>query len=53
MVVDRFCRIVGQIGFLCAVGAIMTLVSIAALNAASMSGGPLCGMDGCVTLAAR
>ncbi len=51
MPTDRIWSIVAQVSFLCAVGLVMTLMSVAAIDAASMGAGPMCGLDGCVEIA--
>jgi len=53
MFFERFCSALGHLAFLAAVGVVMTTMTVAALNAASVSVGPSCHAGGCITLAAN
>ncbi len=48
---DLVLRAAGHIAFMCTTGLFITAMSVAALNAASMSAGPRCPVGSCITVA--
>ena len=53
MSMDVVMRTIGVLACLYTVAYFITTMSVAALNAATYSSGPMCGPSGCVTLASE